>query len=353
MRHLDFASPYKIIHHPEKIEEMRSGKNIFPIQVEIHPTLICNHRCVKCITDVIHITGYEKFPVTHDDQVKIPLDRMLGFLNEFKAMGVKTLTFSGGGDPLLYPEIDKVMARAHALGLEYGIITNLAMPLNEGKLKAIRQASWVRVSLDAATESSYEILHQTPKGHFDLVIENMRKLAGHTFVGINYLVQDENYKDIVKGAELARDLGVNYIRFAPIFDDSFGECYKPHWDEIASLMDQATQLSNETLTVFAFKKRFQDLFVNDKSYDRCYIQELHPVLGADMKIYTCCNFPYVKDFVVTEIGKRSFQEAWLSEERLNYVKKFDPKKWPSCWYNQQNKFMNYLLADNPQHAKFV
>ena len=44
MQELDFASPYKIVHHPEKILQLKRGENVYPIQVEIHPTLACNHQ---------------------------------------------------------------------------------------------------------------------------------------------------------------------------------------------------------------------------------------------------------------------------------------------------------------------
>ena len=353
MQELDFASPYKIVHHPEKILQLKRGENVYPIQVEIHPTLACNHRCVKCITDVVHIRDYQKYNVTHDAPERIPFDKLKSLIEEFKSVGVKTITFSGGGDPLLYPRIHEIMDLTADSGIEFGVITNLAFTLDEALTESLKKAVWIRVSLDAANEEDYKILHKAPTGHFDLVLNNIQKLKKTNFLGINYIVQMENYKRIAAAAQLAKDAGVNYIRFTPVYDESLGKCYLPVWQEIRDAMDASTALQTDDFQVFAFKRRFEELFFNDKSYNTCFIQQLHPILGADQRIYTCCNFPYVKDYVVSDVRERSFEEAWNSAERLAFVKSFDPKKCPSCWYNSQNKFMNYLVAGNPAHVNFV
>ena len=111
---LSFLSPYKITKHPEIIESLKNGEIVYPIQVEIHPTLMCNHNCYWCITNKTYT----------DKQLDIiPFEKLYSLITEFSEVGVKTLTFSGGGEPLLYKDfhtefINKVWQKNYRISFE-------------------------------------------------------------------------------------------------------------------------------------------------------------------------------------------------------------------------------------------
>ena len=44
---------HKLIYHPETVARWRRGENIYPIEIEISPSGICNHRCIFCAVDYI------------------------------------------------------------------------------------------------------------------------------------------------------------------------------------------------------------------------------------------------------------------------------------------------------------
>lgn len=47
---------HKLIYHPDVVARWLKGENIYPIEIEISPSGICNHRCIFCAVDYI---GYK------------------------------------------------------------------------------------------------------------------------------------------------------------------------------------------------------------------------------------------------------------------------------------------------------
>jgi MoaA/NifB/PqqE/SkfB family radical SAM enzyme len=102
---------------------------------------------------------------------------------DFATLGVKSLEFTGGGEPTLWPHIDRAMELCKKLGLKMGLITNgLALDNIEDPSKL----DWVRVSLNTLDYKSGIELGGLPEktkvtfcyiwndnapGNFDKVVE--------------------------------------------------------------------------------------------------------------------------------------------------------------------------------------
>ena len=101
------STPYsnlKIFGHLEEVQKVKKGERIAPIYVRIKPTNRCNQNCYYC---------HYKSPYLELGQYnpgdEIERGKMLEIIQDFKEMGVKAVTFSGGGEPLLYPYIEEAM----------------------------------------------------------------------------------------------------------------------------------------------------------------------------------------------------------------------------------------------------
>lgn len=113
----------KLFWHQESMAALRNGKGI-PISCWIAPTDVCNARCSFCSV------GERPGDVLTWWQIK-------SFLYQLQELGLKSVTFSGGGNPLLYKcrETGKTLgdiiryARVF-LDLEVALITN-GLPLVE------------------------------------------------------------------------------------------------------------------------------------------------------------------------------------------------------------------------------
>lgn len=112
----------KILWHQEAIENLRNGRG-YPISCWIAPTDVCNAKCSFCSV------GERPGDV-------LPMRIITGFLDQVQPYGLKSVTLSGGGNPLIYkcPEtgtdFNGLCETIHARGLEMALITN-GMPLRD------------------------------------------------------------------------------------------------------------------------------------------------------------------------------------------------------------------------------
>lgn len=134
----------KLFHHQEAMAALRDGKGR-PISAWCAPTDVCNHRCAFCSV------GERVGDVLRFEQIK-------SFIDQLVPRGLKSITFSGGGNPLIYKckesgaTIETVIEYAYNHGLEVAMITN-GMPLvgypaivrEDGSVATVR-FSWKNLS---------------------------------------------------------------------------------------------------------------------------------------------------------------------------------------------------------------
>ena len=81
-----------------------------PVMAHIIPIRRCNLSCTYC-------NEYDDF------SKPVAVDVMIGRLNHLAALGTTIITFSGG-EPLLHPELDRLISHVRGLGIIAGMITN-------------------------------------------------------------------------------------------------------------------------------------------------------------------------------------------------------------------------------------
>src|SRR5277367_2758379 len=81
-----------------------------PVMAHIIPIRRCNLSCTYC-------NEYDDF------SKPVPADLMIERLDQLAALGTTIITFSGG-EPLLHPELDRLIAHVRSLGIIAGMITN-------------------------------------------------------------------------------------------------------------------------------------------------------------------------------------------------------------------------------------
>lgn len=108
-----------------------------PVDVQIIPVRRCNLACAYC-------NEYDDF------SNPVPLDEMYRRLDHLAALGTSIVTISGG-EPLLHPELDEVIARIRHHGMIAGMITN-GFLLNEDRIQRLNRAGLdhLQISIDNA-----------------------------------------------------------------------------------------------------------------------------------------------------------------------------------------------------------
>jgi MoaA/NifB/PqqE/SkfB family radical SAM enzyme len=130
---------------------------------------------------------------------------------------VKSIDFTGGGEPLLQPKLPEWIKEAKAAGCETGFLSN-GLLLKKEKLQQILRAGvdWICVSIDGADARMYEKIRIG--SNFERVCENVANIA-EVRTGnvpktmINFVLMDLNIHQVQEMVQLTARLGVDQINF--------------------------------------------------------------------------------------------------------------------------------------------
>jgi len=181
-------SPMKLLYHLDHAKAIGQGKNVYPLSYEIDPSNLCNHGCIWCM--------YEDFMLEKKEM--IGKEKLRSVVDEILGLGARSITFTGGGDPLTHPETVELIPRIKQAGTSVAIITNGGLLNRENCPVMVENLSYIRISVDAATRATHEKLHR-PKNqendNYDLLLDNVvflveekRKRKKDLQIGVGYLV---------------------------------------------------------------------------------------------------------------------------------------------------------------------
>lgn len=130
---------------------------------------------------------------------------------------VVEIDFSGGGEPLLHPDLADWIAEAKHAGCQAGFLTNGSL-LDEAAASRMMQAGvdWIAISADAARAETYEEIRKG--ADFQTFSENVRRLTGMRMgkiprVSFNSVMMPSNIEQLQGIVRLAADLQVDQVNF--------------------------------------------------------------------------------------------------------------------------------------------
>lgn len=327
----------KMAFHKEKLESLVKGEIASPIYVRVKPTNKCNHHCFYCSYDpeFKYILSEKK-----NVQDEIPKKKMIEILDNFKELGVKAITYSGGGEPLVYPFIENAFEKTLDLGIELSIITN-GQSLNGRKAEFLSKAEWVRISADYCNSELFVKHRKISEEFFKKEKENIEKFSkikkSDCELGVNFLVTHLNGKFIYESAKFFKELGVNHIRFSPIYvpkgnelssegSESYHSAFKK---KVLEQIEKARELEDKNFKIFSYYETdFDSVMASIRPYGRCFMMETVPVIAANQNVYFCHDKAYSDSGLIGSIKNQSFKELWFSKETAKRFKEFNPKE--SC-----------------------
>lgn len=353
------ATPYsnlKIFAHAQKLNDISEGRRTAPIYVRLKPTNYCNHKCYYCSYADNELGLRDS--VNRQDQ--IPWEKMQEIISDMKDMGVKAVTFSGGGEPLVYPYIVETMQKVLDAEIDLSIITNGQM-LKDARAQVLAAAKWVRISFDSANAETYARVRQLPVTAFDEVCENIRKFAKiknkNCELGINFVINHENAEQIYDMARLVKELGVNHIKYAARVTKDLFEYHEPFRQKaIAQIHRAKDEMEGSSFRVIdKYTGDFDSALVFHRCYDKCYINRIFTVIAADSKVYFCHDKAYVKEGVVGDLTNQSFKNLWFSKETMERYQEFNPQKECNhhCVYDDRNELLNTFYSLDKNHINFI
>lgn len=344
----------KLLRHSDKVSAMLAGEVVYPISVEMDLSNVCNHNCPWC--------SYNGF--RQENWVTFDGARVLSLLMELAEVGVKSVTFTGGGEPLVHKQAAEIFETCAHLGMQFGVVTN-GRRLEGAVVDVLaKHATFVRVSLDAGTTQTHQMLHGTAMPEYTRILGNMtklRKAAGDRLtIGASFCVFDVNRGEISRAAAKVKATGANYLEVRPVFPTEwrgggFGNPLTGEYVEEARTNLQAAKdvYDGDGFRVIGMIQRFDQVFDKRKSYDTCRIGPLTTVINADGYIYHCCIQRGMPAFRAGSVLAQSFKDVWWNAQHQQMVADINVTKCPPCRYDGYNALIQEAFMGDALHANFI
>ncbi|MGB8266476.1 MAG: radical SAM protein [Candidatus Velthaea sp.] len=349
-------SALKLFAYPDHLDARSGGAVRAPVHVRIKPINACNHRCWFCAyrRDDLQLGS------DMDLKDRIPAAKMDEIVDDLIAMGVRAVTFSGGGEPLLYPGIAGVVERLAQGGIAIGCLTNGAYLTGEVADAFARYGTWIRVSTDAWDGPSLARSRDVKLDEFDRIAENMRRFAHRSAcsLGVNFIINRDNAAHILEFCAFAKALGVEHVKLSACVVANDGAENNAYHETFAVEVREQIERAKAELQDDGF--RIVDHYHGselrfDKPYASCPMLEYLTVIGADCTVYTCQDKAYTPLGTLGSIRERSLREFWFSDENAKRLAELDPSR--DCRHHCVSHAKNLLLHEYREldagHISFV
>ena len=356
---LNSYSDLKIFHHAKALDEISHGEYKAPFYIRLKPTNVCNHHCAYC---TYGSGGTEQKTENRDDinhQDSIPWPKMQEILCNMGEMGVRALTFSGGGEPLCYSHITEAASLARDQGLQLSLISNGQL-LEGQRAEAFYEASWVRISFDSPNLETYCRLRGLSESAFHAVTQNISSFAREKgrdcILGINFVVSMANASEVYEAAHLVKELGVDNIKFAAVVDN-VPNYHKKIKDNVIEQIHraQADFEDKDFAIINNYENDWMDKNFTTQPFPVCYTCRLVTVIAADQRVYFCHTRAYDSDAVLGDLHEQTFKDMWFSKLTKMRLKGLNPQKECRnfCVYQERNQLIGAYYDVDMRHVNFI
>jgi len=351
-------SGMKIFHFKEKIDSLPKSvdKIMPPIHIRIKPTNVCNHNCYYCAYRADNLQLGKDMMMNN----YIPREKMIEIIDDIVEMGVKSVTFSGGGEPFCYPYFLETIQKLSKTPVKFAALTNGANL--QGKLAELfaNHGTWLRVSMDGWDDESYCAYRKVALGEFTTIMKNIaqfKKLEGKCYLGVSLVIDKKNAPHVYNMTKRLKDNGVDSVKISPCIVSNNGDennryhqvIYHEVKNQVGRILDE---LAEERFKIFDAYHELDGKF--KKSYSWCPYLQILPVIGADLNIYPCQDKAYnLDEGLIGSIKNQRFKDFWFSDK--NSFFKINPSRHCNhhCVANGKNKLILDYLGTDKEHLEFV
>lgn len=342
----------KVLWHLEEINQLKNtGFTKAPVNVEIDLTNRCNHGCSWCHFAYTHTKGLlanSQKPIGYVDTGDVfDFYLLLDVIQQLSEIGVKSITWTGGGEPTLYPFIKEIINYTDSLGIDQGIYTNGSF-INEELADILKaKITFVYVSLDEYTREDFKLSKGVDR--FDKVIEGIERLVnakGKATIGVGFLLHEKNYQKIAAMTALGASLKVDYVQYRPIIDYDLNNpsLLKNTPDWIGELRERNSYFVSFDKSRFNAYKDWQG-----HGYKTCNWIALQTVITPNGKVWSCVNKRGIESALIGDLTVDSFADIWRRSGKSCSV---DSKCRIMCRGHLANITLDKVLSQ-PSHGNFI
>jgi anaerobic magnesium-protoporphyrin IX monomethyl ester cyclase len=307
--------------HIRYLEQIKESVPMFslPKQVRIKLTKKCNLRCTMC----------KVYKIEEDN--KLSYEILSDILRQLKKLGIKTISLSGG-EPTLYPEIEKVINLINDLDMKGFLFTNGTF-LTEELCKQLMKNDWtVQLSIDGFNNEIQDKI-RGKKGTFQKIINTLKLLDKYRgiyklgSITSHTIIFDDNYDKLEKMVDFLGKVKIDVYEFAIIspFDifknkNKFIKLCKTKksYKKIIPFIRGIDYLGKYIEKQISYKDCLDEVF--SKKNLTCFPFDEF-LIGPDAKVYTCCVHIHEEKLCFGDLTDNSFKEIWFGKKHLNLKQK--------------------------------
>lgn len=354
------------MHHLDRLTPWLNGQDIYPIYLEVSPSGTCNHRCIFCALDYMEY-----------QPVFLETEKVKEFLAEAKEKGLKSVMFSGEGEPLLHKDIAQIITSAKKSGLDTAVTSNGVLFEPELARKILPFLDWFRISFNAGDQKTYALVHQTKSQDFNKVLSNIERAVKikkennyDCTIGAQMLLLNENFDQAPKLAQALKERGADYLIIKPYSQHLKSKNKLGGTIDYEKYSQKAKRLEKYNSDQFQviFRKHTMDKLNYKKPYDKCLGLPFWAYLSSLGDLYACSAFLGDERFNYGNIYKQSFEDLWKSDKRKQ-INQMMASSWDIdscrevCRFDEINIYLwdlkcKGVLSDEPvgpipEHINFI
>jgi MoaA/NifB/PqqE/SkfB family radical SAM enzyme len=321
----------------EKLVSWAKGGKAAPNKVLIYPTNRCNLSCPFCFQ---RLNPY-------DYSKDLPKRRWVKLVEELCEMGVDIIQISGGGEPMLVPDITLNIMKIIKKNDVTGRLVNNGTLWNEKYVKKVVEIRWDNVifSVDGATPTIND-KSRGKRGTFKKIVKSIKLFNDYKkmfksdlpLLEFSTVISRINFFQISEIIKLASKLNVCNITFEPVFVSNpnveklkVSEKERDYiikniekWKKLANSEGVSTNLD----VIFNLREIEKTGKLKEKIYEiskaktlnpflksPCFEPWIWPKIEADGRVGPCSTI-FLSDFYGKEVSvrERSFRDVWFGEE---------------------------------------
>lgn len=382
-------TPIKWLYHRDQASAFLKGEdeNIQPVTAYVVPTLLCNQRCYFCtfggvkerLRKIVQPPGNSAGSSPKEFR-EMPLELMERTIDQLASVGIKGVTFTGGGEPTLYPHLCQAMEQCKDRGLDFALNTNGRL-LNSEIVDRILplNPTYIRVSINAGTREVQALISGIDD--LDGVLSNVAMLAKKkikfgvsTDVSVGFVANIVNSHDLMPLIRRVRKIEANLerenisgaifsIQVRPVGNYEGSKFFSPQRieriidylrersgdrdaDEFVRFMYQGKRCDSDTVdhvletienTAARFlsdtvskmklvypKQKFIDIVkLPAKPYETCYALSWFLFVWPNGNIYPCVEWAGTPGFEVGNLLHERLSDLLASEKRKRVISRIN------------------------------
>lgn len=347
---------HKLMYHVARTNDWLNGKDIYPVYIEVSPAGSCNHRCIYCALDFM-----EYKPIFLD--TKIFKKR----LSEMGALGVKSIMYAGEGEPFLHKDIAEIINHTKLSGIDVAVTTNGVLLNKDIVDRSLANISWIKVSINAATEGAYAKIHRTVPDDFGKVIKNLtytkklKQKKGHSCsLGMQMILLPENCKEAVALAGIAKDIGMDYLVVKPYSQHPLSKTKKYKdikYSDYLYLANKLSVFNDEHFNVIFRINTMKKWDDSTRNYRHCLAIPFWSYIDSSGNLWGCSVYLSKEAFRYGNLYDNTFKALWKSSRKSHLVEwarnELDTDRCRvNCRMDEVNRYL-WDITHPSEHVNFI